>query len=60
MQIEPSRKTRLTPVTLGLRTTTTTEVQAGASPGDRVLLFPSDQVKEGGRVVARVIRQSRR
>ncbi len=47
---------RLTPVTVGLRSTTTAEVHSGLTSGDRVILFPSDQVLDGGRVVVRTAR----
>ncbi len=47
---------RLTPVNVGLRSTTTAEVRSGLTPGDRVILFPSDQVRNGGRVAVRVAR----
>ena len=46
-------KARLTPVTIGLRSTTVAEVQRGLTPGDRVILYPSDQVRDGVRVVPR-------
>jgi HlyD family secretion protein len=47
---------RLTSVNVGLRSTTTAEVKTGLTPGDRVILFPSDQVRDGGRVVERTAR----
>jgi HlyD family secretion protein len=47
---------RLTPVTIGLRSATMAEVQSGLTPGDRVILFPSDQVRDGGRVTLRTAR----
>jgi HlyD family secretion protein len=47
---------RLTSVTVGLRSSTTAEVRLGLMPGDRVILFPSDQVRDGGRVAVRTAR----
>jgi HlyD family secretion protein len=44
---------RLTPVDLGRDNGLEAEVRGGLAPGDRVVLYPSDRVKDGTRVTAR-------
>jgi HlyD family secretion protein len=46
-------RARLTPVEVGRSNGVETEVRAGLEPGDRVVLHPSDRVKDGGRVGGR-------
>jgi HlyD family secretion protein len=50
-------KAHLTPVTIGMQSSTTAEVRSGVTPGDRVIVFPSDQVRDGTRVVPRTARE---
>jgi HlyD family secretion protein len=47
------RRARLREVTLGHRGVGAAEVTAGLAPGERVVLFPSDQLRDGARVRAR-------
>jgi HlyD family secretion protein len=44
---------RVTPVEIGLRTPRQVEIKGGLDEGDRVVLHPSDRVRDGVRVVAR-------
>jgi HlyD family secretion protein len=44
---------RTTPVQIGHRNNQVAEVVAGLSPGDRIVLHPSDRVKEGAAVAER-------
>lgn len=46
-------RARLTKVRVGAMTDREAEVTAGLSPGDRVVVFPSDRVRDGARVKAR-------
>jgi HlyD family secretion protein len=46
-------RARLVPVTVGAMTDRDVEVRAGLSPGERVVVFPSDKVRDGGRVRVR-------
>ncbi|HSQ57618.1 MAG TPA: HlyD family efflux transporter periplasmic adaptor subunit [Gemmata sp.] len=46
-------RARLTPVEVGRANGAEAEVRAGLVPGDRVVLHPSDRVKDGARVVGR-------
>lgn len=46
-------RVRVTPVELGRTNGIEAEVRSGLSTGDRVVLHPSDRVKEAGRVVGR-------
>lgn len=46
-------RARRTPVEVGRSNAVEAEVRAGLAPGDRVVLHPSDRVKDGGRVVGR-------
>jgi HlyD family secretion protein len=48
-----SGRARLTPVSIGAMTDKNAEVMSGLGEGDKVIVFPSDQVKEGVRVAAR-------
>lgn len=43
-------RARLTSITVGERTGARTQVLAGLSPGDQVILFPSDELEDGTRV----------
>jgi HlyD family secretion protein len=47
---------RTTPVQIGRRNNRVAEVVAGLSPGDRVVLHPSDRIGDGTAVVEREIR----
>jgi HlyD family secretion protein len=49
-------RVRTTPVKIGRRNNRMAEVLSGLSSGDRVVLHPSDRVKDGIRVVQRVTR----
>lgn len=46
-------RARLTPVQLGALTDREAEVRSGLRPGDRVIVFPSDRVRDGVRVRTR-------
>lgn len=46
-------RARVTPVELGRSNGIEAEVRAGLTPEDRVVLHPSDRVKDGGRVAGR-------
>lgn len=46
-------RARLTPVTVGALTDREAEVRAGLSTADRVVVFPSDKVRDGVRVAER-------
>lgn len=46
-------RARLTPVTLGHRNGSTAEVTEGLSPGDRVILHPSDGIADGTAIIER-------
>ncbi|OYX44120.1 MAG: RND transporter [Rhodobacterales bacterium 32-67-9] len=46
-------RARLTPVTLGHRNGTAAEVTEGLTPGDRVILHPSDGIADGTAIVER-------
>ena len=46
-------RARLTTVEVGRANGAEAEVRAGLDPGDRVVLHPSDRVKDGGRVTGR-------
>jgi hypothetical protein len=45
-------RARLTRITIGERTGARTQVLAGLSSGDEVILFPSDELDDGTRVSA--------
>jgi HlyD family secretion protein len=45
-------RSRLTPITVGAITDREAEVRRGLAPGDKVVVFPSDKVTDGGRVRA--------
>ena len=46
-------KVRLRPIDVGALTETAAEVLSGLKPGDRVVLYPSDQVRDGVAAKAR-------
>ncbi len=46
-------RARLTPVTIGAITDKDAEVRSGVAEGDQVIIFPSDQVKDGVGVAVR-------
>jgi HlyD family secretion protein len=46
-------RAQVTPITIGQRNNRVAEVSAGLSAGDRVLLHPSDRIKDGVRVAQR-------
>jgi HlyD family secretion protein len=48
-----SGRARTTPVQVGYRNAQRAQILAGISPGDRVVLHPSDRVKEGSAVLER-------
>jgi HlyD family secretion protein len=54
--VERSGRARLTPVRIGHEDGFEAEVIAGLSPGDVVVLHPSDRVHDGARVEARELR----
>jgi HlyD family secretion protein len=49
-------RARITPVKIGQRNNRTVEILSGLSEGDRVVLHPSDRVKDGLKVVERETR----
>jgi HlyD family secretion protein len=53
------RRARLTTVTVGERTGARAQILAGLSPGDEVILFPSDDLQDGTRVDAERIDEGR-
>jgi HlyD family secretion protein len=48
-----SGRARLRPVKVGALTDADAEILGGVAPGDQLVLFPSDRVKDGARVVLR-------
>ena len=46
-------RARLTPVEIGRTNGVEAEIRSGLEPGGRVVLHPSDRVKDGGRVIGR-------
>lgn len=46
-------RARMAPVQVGVRTAEAVEIRAGVEPGDRVVVYPGDQVVDGVRVRAR-------
>jgi HlyD family secretion protein len=48
----------LTPIAVGALTDRLAEVRRGLSPGDQLVVFPSDRVREGVRVKARTVESS--
>jgi HlyD family secretion protein len=46
-------RVRTAPVEIGRRNSRMAEVVSGLAAGDRVVLHPSDRVKDGARVAAR-------
>lgn len=52
-RVDEESRARLTPVRIGERTGRTVQILSGLSPGDRVVLHPSDQVQPGAEVAAR-------
>jgi HlyD family secretion protein len=46
-------RAQVTPITIGLRNNRLAEVLSGLSVGARVVLHPSDRIKDGVRVVQR-------
>jgi HlyD family secretion protein len=51
--VQSGGRARLRRVTLGLINETHAEVRGGLAPGDEVILFPSENVAEGVRLVRR-------
>lgn len=51
-RIEQGRA-RLRPVEVGALTDESAEIRAGLRPQDRVLVYPSDQIRDGTRVTPR-------
>jgi HlyD family secretion protein len=47
-------RARLTPVELGALTDREAEVRRGLEPGEQVVVFPSDRVRDGVRVAVRL------
>jgi HlyD family secretion protein len=46
-------RAHLRPVVIGRRNSAMTEVIKGVAPGERVVLYPTDRVREGARTRAR-------